>query len=164
MGLVVKQLAGEKSKKVLSKSADLPISMDVGRVHNSPGALRVTRTVRRSSEMSGLILLAVMLVLATTATALVTGKVLAVKKNDVFQLEMVREAMRRKLHDLELRPQTVQGNLDLVAKIKQEKVEAVPQTFGGAHCSRNRIPDSNRSQPGAGAKIVRPHGGGRSVG
>ncbi len=122
---MVKQLAGEKSKKVLSKSADLPISMDVGRVHNSPGALRVTRTVRRSSEMSGLILLAVMLVLATTATALVTGKVLAVKKNDVFQLEMVREAMRRKLHDLELRTQTVQGNLDLVAKIKQEKVEAV---------------------------------------
>ena len=75
--------------------------------------------------MLGLILLAVMLVVATTATALVTGKVLAVKKNDVFQLEMVREAMRRKLHDLRLRTQAVQGNLDLVAKIKQEKVEAV---------------------------------------
>lgn len=45
----------------------------------------------------------IILAIATTATALLTGRVLAEKKRKLFQLEMVHEEMKRQLNEAELR-------------------------------------------------------------
>ena len=71
--------------------------------------------------MTTLIILAVLLAIATTVTALLTGRVLAEKKRKLFQLEMVHEEMKRQLNEAELRKKTVRGSLELLAKVKGEK-------------------------------------------
>ena len=68
--------------------------------------------------------LTVLLVVATAGAAIFTGRQLAEVKKRVFQLEMVREALRRRLGEVRDRQLAVQGNLELLQSVKEEKLAA----------------------------------------